>query len=472
MARPAESASLKEISVTLGEDHFGFRHRFANITDTLDFEIEFTDTDGVKSSRHVIVEPARDPAPTVNVALDGIRLAKQGNYLVTPIAIIPFEGKVNDGPPGTLGGLDRVEYQVSLTRMEAASIAATHASYVAGAMLPTLGGRMDSQLTNALAMAITGQLVQATAPITSERTFGLETFQQLIRDRAARDVNRENLLKRLESAPMANLLVREFTLQSRFEGLDLRERLPDLKITGDLEVQPRYRMKLTVIAADNNIETGPGTATNKEPPFTVLIVSETELLVEIARDEETQHVKTEDAVSRLREVRMKLDKVADELSATPDAQLPTLAQRALEMTESIAKARDLMQEVFSEYTRILRELELNRVSSKFIEKVKGEICLPLDSCLKGEFAQAEEVAGGLPQATRRQSSAGRRSGETKTRPSDRQAKSDHGGNGRSHHVKQTDRQSARDRKGAGTDHRHSPEGTATPPARKVDSGLG
>ncbi len=388
--KPGDGDQLKETSLSLSEDRFGFRHRFTNINNSMDFELESTDTDGVKSSRHVMVEPARDPAPTVNVVMDGIRLTKQGHYLVTPIAFIPFEGKVNDGPPGTLGGLDRVEYQVALTRMEAASIAATQASYVAGVFLPAVGGRMDSHITGAMAMAVTSQLVQATAATTSERTFAFETFQQLIRDRAARDVNRADLLKRLETAPIPSPLVREITLQSRFEGLDLRERLPDLKITGDLEVQPRYRMKLTVIAVDNNVETGPGTSSNKEPPFTVLIVSETELLVEIARDEETQHVKTEDAVSRLREVRMKLDKVADELLATPDTQLPTLAQRALELTESIAKARDLMQEVFSEYTRILRELELNRVSSQFIEKVKGEICLPLDSCLKGEFAQAEE----------------------------------------------------------------------------------
>jgi hypothetical protein len=171
----------------------------------------------------------------------------------------------------------------------------------------------------------------------------------------------------------------------------LRDRLPDLKVRGELEVQPRYRMKLTVVATDTNIETGPGIGTNKEPPFTVMIVSETELLVEVARDEEAQHVKAEDAVARLREVRGKLDTVAGELPAVEAAQLPTFAQRAAEMTEATVKARDIVQEVFSEYSRILRELELNRVTAKFVEKVKGEICLPLESALRGEFVAAEEA---------------------------------------------------------------------------------
>jgi hypothetical protein len=385
-----EGDSLKEFALSVNADRLGFRHRFANVTSALDFELEFTDTDGVRSSRHVLVEATRDPAPTVNVAIDGIRRTNQGHYLVTPMAFIPFEGKVSDGPPGTLGGLDQIEYQLSITRLEAASIVATQAGYVAGVILPAVGGKTDSLLTNAIATAITGQLVKATAPVTTDRSFALETFQQMIRDRSARDVPRAELLRRLDNPPGDIPLVRQFSLQPLFEGLDLRDRLPDLKITGDLEVQPRYRLKLTVTATDNNIETGPGIGANKEPPFNVMVVSETELLVEIARDEETQHVKTEDAVSRLREVRAKLDKVTDELPATADPQLATLAQRALEMTESVAKARDLMQEVLTEYGRILRELELNRVSSKFIEKVKGEICLPLDSCLKGEFVSAEE----------------------------------------------------------------------------------
>jgi hypothetical protein len=408
MLKPRGKASdgdaLRETRLDVTADRLGFRYRFASINGGLDFELEFTDTDGVKSTRHVLVESIRDPAPTVNVAIDGIRRTNQGHYLATPIALIPFEGKVTDGPPGTLGGLEQVDYQLSVTRLEAASIVATQAGYVAGAVLPAIGGKSDSILTNVVATALTGQLVQATAPTSMERTFALETFQQLIRDRSVNDVTRAELLRRLENKPADVPLVREFSLQPRFEGLDLRDRMRDLKVTGDLDVQPRYRMKLTVTATDNNIETGPGVAANKEPPFAVLIVSESELLVEIARDEEAQHVKTEDAVSRLREVRIKLDKVADELPSAADNQLATFSQRAQEMTESTGKARDLMQEVLTEYNRILRELELNRVSAKFIEKVKGEICLPLESCLKGEFVAAEESQ----ETYRKELEAGRR----------------------------------------------------------------
>lgn len=384
-----ETNPAKDIALTLTDDRAGFHHRLANLVAPLDFDLEFTDLDGVKSTRHVVVEPATDPAPFVNVAIDGIRLTRQGHYLVTPIAMIPIEGKINDGPPGTLGGLDRIDYEITLARLEPSSIAAAQAGFIVGAVTPAIGGGGDSQLANALAAALTGQLVSATAPTTLTRSLPFVSFQQVMQDRAARDIDLAELQRRLKDRPPSGPQMRDFTVQPQFERLDLRERLPDLKVKDELDVQPRYRMKLTVAAADNNIETGPGISFNKEPPFNVLIVSETELLIEIARDEETQHVKTEDAIARLKEVRLKLDKVGEELPTT--GQPSALVQRALEMTEAAGRSRDLMQEVLSDYSRILRELRLNRVSSKFIEKIGGEICLPLESCLKGEFAQAEEA---------------------------------------------------------------------------------
>ena len=54
--------------------------------------------------------------------------------------------------------------------------------------------------------------------------------------------------------------------------------------------------------------------TNKEPPFTVLIVSEAELLVEIANDERNQHFKMEDTIGRLKDARLRLDKIVEELA--------------------------------------------------------------------------------------------------------------------------------------------------------------
>jgi ABC-type transporter Mla subunit MlaD len=119
-------------------------------------------------------------------------------------------------------------------------------------------------------------------------------------------------------------------------------------------------------------------------------VSEPELLVEIAREEEALHLKTEDTISRLREARQKLEKTAEEVRAAGAEQLPTLAQRSQEVLDGIEKSRDVIQEVFNDYSRILRELELNRVSAKLVQKVRGEICMPLESALKSDFVLTSE----------------------------------------------------------------------------------
>jgi hypothetical protein len=403
-------------TATISSDRLGFQIKFPPLTTPLDFDLEFTDTDGVRSQRHIVVDVPIDQSPVVNVIIDGIRKNNQGQYLVTPSAMIPFDGKVVDGVGGLPGGLDRVDYSLTINRLESPLIASTQAEWLAAALLPMIGGSSDVMLGNSLALAEVNRIVLANAPPQADRAIPLESFQQLYRDRSAGDVIKGELLNRLEREPGPSALIRDFVVQPRFEYLDLREKLPELKVKSELEVQPRYRMKLTVIATDNNVETGPGVAANKEPPFTVLVVSEAELLVEIAREEESLHLKADDALQRLRETRQKLDKVADDVPSAAADQLPTFAQRGQEMLDATSKSRDIIQEVFSDYSRILRELELNRVSAKIVEKVKVEICTPLESALKVEFVNAEEALDNY----RKELEAGRRpntelTGQTKVR---------------------------------------------------------
>jgi hypothetical protein len=171
----------------------------------------------------------------------------------------------------------------------------------------------------------------------------------------------------------------------------VRDRLPDLKVKDEQALQPRYRLKLTVNASDLNVESGPGIGTNKEPPFTILVVSEAELLVEIANDERNQHFKMEDTVNRLKDARARLDKIAEELPMLDPAHLSTIVVRAQEIQDATMKGRDAAQEVLNEYNRLMHEMELNRVWPKLVEKVKGEIIFPLEGALRQEFIQAEEA---------------------------------------------------------------------------------
>jgi hypothetical protein len=389
------------VPLALHPDRLGFGRRFDNVTAEQDFDLEFTDTDNVVSRRHVRIEPVRDGVPRVNVIIEGIRKTSQG-YMVTPVAMIPFVGSVADN-----AGLDKIDYVLTLTKLESANVAAAQAVLAAGGVLPFAAGDPGSLFTGAAAVGEAARMLTAATPEPAPQSFPLKSFEELIRDRSAKDVIREELLRRLAGPPPAETpLVAQFDVKPQYEFLDLRDRLPDLKVKDEQQIQPRYRMRLTVTATDNNVETGPGVGPNKEPPFTVFVVSQEELLVEIAKEEQNLHFKLEDTVGRLKDARLKVEKLAEQLKepTTPPGELQTMALRAQEVQDATTKGRDVAQEVLTEYSRLLREMELNRVMPKLVEKVKGDIIFPLEGALRQEFVRAEEVE----EAYRKELEAGRK----------------------------------------------------------------
>jgi hypothetical protein len=381
-----DDAPLSSINLALADGHLGFTHRFPNVVGALDFDLEFTDLDNVSSRRHVLIEPVRDGVPKVNVMIDGIRKTGQG-YVCTPVAMIPFAGTVNDN-----AGLDKIDYELTIQRLESAGVVGAQAAWAVGAAMHF--APMDP-VSLLMGTATAGRIttnVLSTAPETQAKTLPLKTFEEVYRDKAQRDVLKAELLNRLKlPPPQPSPLVTQFDVRPQYEFLDLRDRLPDLKVKEEFQLQPRYRMRLTVSATDNNIETGPGVGPNKEPPFTVLVVSEAELLVEIAKEEQNLHFKLEDTVNRLRDARLRLEKVSEELPNIAAEQLPTMALRGQEVVDATAKGRDVVQEVFTDYSRILKEMEYNRVMPRLVEKVKAEIIFPMESILRREFVRAEEA---------------------------------------------------------------------------------
>jgi hypothetical protein len=372
------------VPLALADDRLGFRFRFDNLTVEQDFDLEFTDTDNVLARRHVRIEPVRDGAPRVNVMIEGIRKTAQG-YMVTPVAMIPFGGAVADN-----AGLDKVEYVLTVTKLESANVAGARAVLAAGGVLQFAPLDPGSLFTGTLAAGEAARLL--VTPEAAPVSFPLKTFDEQIAARAARDVVREELARRLAGPPPEQSpLDTQFEVKPQFEALDLRDRLPDLKIKDEQQIQPRYRLRLTVTATDNNVETGPGVGPNKEPPFTVFVVSEAELLVEIAKEEQNLHFKLEDTVGRLKDARLKVEKLAEQLPTVAADQLQTMALRAQEVQDATAKGRDVTQEVLTDYSRLLREMELNRVMPKLVEKVKGEIIFPLEGAIRQEFVRAEEA---------------------------------------------------------------------------------
>lgn len=373
------------IPLELSADRRGFRHAFGNVQSPMDFELEFTDTDNVRSRRHVLIEPAKDAVPAVNVTLDGIRKTNAG-FMVTPVAMIPIAGTIADAY-----GIQSAEYDLSVVRLETAAVAGAQASAAAGAAMHFSPIDPSSLLTGVVALNEANRTIVSGSAAPRPYRFPLRSFEELARERAARDLILEELRKRLNDPPGESRHILQFEVKPKFEYLDLRDRLPDLKVKEEQALQPRYRVRLTVNATDFNVESGPGVGINKEPPFTVLVVSEPELLVEIANDERHLHFKMEEAISKLKDARLRLDKVSEELPTLDAGKIATMALRAQEIQDTIQKARDTSQEVLNEYSRLHREMELNRVMPKLVEKVRGEIIMPLEGALRLEFVQAEET---------------------------------------------------------------------------------
>jgi hypothetical protein len=218
------------------------------------------------------------------------------------------------------------------------------------------------------------------------RTVSLTTFDQLRRERTRRDVPLARLLERLDQPPGESLL-KDFVLDPDLEFFSV-DRL-GVKLTDDRVNQPHYRLQLWVVATDNNIETGPRSGTSKEK-FTFLIVSENELLAEIAKEEETLHVKLEDAVNRVKDGRIKLERLVQELPDLKPEEFSPMVRRAEEIGEAVVRSWDASREVYNDYKRILKELRVNRVQPGMINKVNDKICEPLDGAINLEFVQCDE----------------------------------------------------------------------------------
>ena len=173
-------------------------------------------------------------------------------------------------------------------------------------------------------------------------------------------------------------------------------------VTDPAEVQPRYRIDLDVVATDVNVESGPKQGRNLEP-IRLLVVSEADLLAEITKDEEAQIGKLDDALRKLTDAQTKLNQQAERLisPAPPPEQLLAARVRAEDIIQDVGKARELSQVVGSEYGRLRREVEFNRVSlerdadgrlvSKVGQRYWTEIIQPLEQVQAGQFKFAEDA---------------------------------------------------------------------------------
>lgn len=373
-------------------DALTFQATFRHVTRPLDFVFEFMDTENyrgranpsfedrdlIKGRRRIVIRPTEDLPPEVDVQIEVLRKTNRG-YLCTPVADVPFSGKVRDD-----WGLAGVEYNYTLTRLESQANQSARMALAAGAIPMSAGGAAYNIVTVAL---LTSLSRSAEEEDTTPKRTSLTTFARTLRDKSGADDTLEKLLRRLEEAPPQQGLLKEYNLDPAFEEFKIEPL--GLKVTNENVVQPHYRLRLWVEATDSNIETGPKVGESKER-FTLLIVSENELLLEIGKEEESLHVKLEDAVNRLKDAKTKLDKVASELPELKADEFSPMTRRAEEIGEVIVKSWDATREVYSDYRRIHAELVKNRVDPRRIEKVNTQICVPLERAILTDFGDSEK----------------------------------------------------------------------------------
>jgi hypothetical protein len=379
------------IELQVAPDRLTFSYTFSAVTRLLEFDLIFTDTDNVVGKRTVQIQTVEDRFPEVEVAVETLRKTSQG-FIITPIARVPFSdcSKVQDDV-----GLASVEYRFSYQKLELSANDVRRAFIVAQTLnylqaVPNVGNLAASART----LAEVGPQLAALEIKPATRTAELETFrgEALELDRRYARLPTE-LAKQLDSPIDRTVqpLQKVFMFRPEDEAFDLAKLAPELRSAeGTTAIQPRYVLRLTVAATDNNVETGPRTGQNKET-LTFLVVSEDELLVEVGKEQEILSVKSNETLNRLKDAKLKQAQLIDSFGSLAANEFSPAALRAQELLETVQKGRDIVQELAKDYTRIVTELRANRVLLKKIEDVEQKILAKLEEVLRAEFVQSEEA---------------------------------------------------------------------------------
>ncbi|MBO0697223.1 MAG: hypothetical protein J2P46_02400, partial [Zavarzinella sp.] len=376
------------------------------ITRQTEFDIFLRDTDGVTSKRPVQIVVEEDRPPEVDVVVDVIRKVA-GTYLCTPQAVIPFtrESKVRDDK-----GLNRVEYVFSYSEVEPMAVTLKRLEYATWAfnsapVLPSIG---DPIYRAAMLLENSPRIRPALATVDDRVPVPAFLDEYTRRPLAFDDLKRRLDGPRPTGPDKTTIDLVDYRgideeLQSlknpadtdRFAyGLDLRKVAPTLKRASESEGQRTYVLTLNIIAVDTNVEADrPGVGQNKET-FVFKLVSDGELLTEIAKEEAGLADKLDDAIRRMGDVDNKLRSMVARL---PGVQRPEqfLAEqtRSNELLEQMQKAKDVSNEVFTDYSRILQEFRVNRLPKHLIDQMDEKVVGKLGGVLATDFPQTEEAYG-------------------------------------------------------------------------------
>lgn len=394
--------------------------KFPEVTRDIDFTLEFKDQDGVIGYHRVVIEVDQDDSPQCDFAPDPlIRQARAesryaGRYMVTVRARIPFAGNLKSiENRSSLGakdkhGLSYVRYAYTLKKVGyGPSISGPTLSIFASApLLASLRG----EVLGAASMYWTGvrlgtaEVEMEAASLTTEYTPTLPSFNDQMREKEGALLSDESIQEMVGQKKPESYreLLKEFALipdpwESPTDPVrgDFSVGGLDLTVKSEREVQPHYLMQLWLEAGDTDLQTlkdSQGRPIPKVTPsvnrYPFVIVSENELISEIARDEEGLRAKlkqlvdqpdnlwTDPALIHLEAelVKEHLDLVSSDVKAE---YLAGMSNRIGETHKVLLKGRTFTYDVVEEYKRLLREMQINVVNAQYISKVKDTIVDPL-----------------------------------------------------------------------------------------------
>ena len=279
-----------------------------------EFDIVMKDRDGVSSKRQITIVPEEDAPPEVEVNVETIR--KVGNYyLCTPKAIIPFvkESKVRDR-----NGINKIEYIYTTRPIESATESSARMGVITGLWLdtpyiPSIGNFVSRAATyTRYAPLMASEVRESEKAATLLQSF-ISTFNANSLGRLPTQQNLETAIQ----SPLPDdyqsgiITYMDFKLPGE-PGFDIEKLLPELLEKGENSLQRHYLLALNVRATDSNIETGPKTGENKET-LVFRVISEDELLLEIAREQQELALKMDEAIRRIEESQRKLGEMSTRL---------------------------------------------------------------------------------------------------------------------------------------------------------------
>jgi hypothetical protein len=429
-------------AIKVDEDHYGFSLMMDNITRNHDFMVEFFDEDNIRGKRRFKVLRTLDSEPHVGnlnvlgylprkpkfkaAAISDKEKGKEAReprdqseltsaYLITPDAYIPLECKIADDY-----GLVRVGYHFKYRKVDFELIAQ------GGKKLPSLEIDQATRRFHAELVVSNFQLWPGN-PITwhaapnyigwtaatiqrdiqiaqgyKEGYIPAPAFADLLKDkeRAREMIHPDDLQKQLTG--IRTVKAWEFDFKQD-PGFDLQRYVKELKAGALDEIgQMHYHLQIAVQATDNNVETGAeydveidatdadgrkikktltqkgNTKKNANGYLSFIVVSENELLAQIALEEEMLNEKLEAAREKVDGGMVSLLEQQSKTRTTKADDMESILNRMNEIRTALASSGNTLNEAYQAYDNILKEMRYNRVDKTRIAKIEDNIITRLE----------------------------------------------------------------------------------------------